>query len=108
MKEIKLVPGSCKECYFAEVKGCSVQCNLPSHHSCCNGKTCYKEVPVTNGEMVRKMDNDKMAWMFVQSGACPVYRLLTSCPHVEDEGDTPEVCHKCWLDWLEQEAKGVQ
>ena len=60
--------------------------------------------PQTNADRIRSMTDEELAdYLSKNRGGC---RALTTesyvCDYYDDNLNTD--CHKCWLDWLQQEA----
>ena len=77
---------------------------------CNNCKARFTEsevtVPPTNGDRIRAMTDDELADFLSKSrGGC---RALTTesyvCDYYYDDNLNTD-CHKCWLDWLNQEVE---
>ena len=67
-----------------------------------NGYPDYK--PQTNADRIRAMTDEEIAEILESD--CPSTRR--KCPDFEEEmfdKSYHEICKKCWLDWLRQEAK---
>ena len=56
-------------------------------------------IPYTNADRIRTMSVEKLAKLAFDECGCPP-DAHTRC----DEYDNDELCRKCWLDWLNQEA----
>lgn len=55
----------------------------------------------TNADRIRAMSNEELA-EFLYWGHCPSEEYFDNCPRYRDE--VPD-CHKCWREWLKEEAK---
>ena len=68
-----------------------------------NGADCVGYIP-SNADRIRAMRDEKLA--VICNELCPPAGY-TECPVYGDEESvsTHEICRRCWLDWLKQEAK---
>ena len=95
----KLVPGKwCSECAFGENHSGIIVC-VKHNKECIPGETVYKEVPATNGDKIRAMSNEELATFFDSFSPCP-----PDAPECQIPSNI-EQCRKCWLNWLNAEAK---
>ena len=90
--------GVCVNCAY---KG---TCTLASYYEA-QGEhivKCGNRKPITNADRVRAMTDEELAYELSDVG-CPA--TLTTCPYDDCDGQpSDEMCQKCWLDWLRQEA----
>lgn len=60
---------------------------------------------MTNAERIRQITDEELA-MALSGNSCPpgddLYEL---CSDYSDDGIPPEICKRCWIRWLQQEAK---
>lgn len=64
----------------------------------CNHTDCpYRTEPVTNADKIRAMNDEELA---------KVMERMLGCPVTGDCKKMLEDCNDCWLDWLQQPAKG--
>jgi hypothetical protein len=93
----KLVPGTCEVCCFRKGAHGVILCDRRENTECTPGITCYTEVPSTNGDRIRAMSNEELAHFIDKRTGCPPENGTWHC--------APESCQKCWLNWLNSEAK---
>jgi len=99
MKKYELTHGTCWTCCFRQgIHGASI-CKREEHTECTPGITCYTEVPATNGDRIRAMSNEELATFFDSFSPCP-----PDAPECQIPSNI-EQCRKCWLNWLNAEAK---
>ena len=60
-------------------------------------RRCVDGKPVTNADRIRAMSDEEMAKKLQYASGCPV-----NADCINMSGD----CKACWLDWLQQPAKG--
>lgn len=93
-KVVKLCPGThCGECFYGGLESLSgaVDCEKQDEKKCKQGKTVYKEVPMTRADQIRNMNDEELAWYLLSVAEAGALRYNFS--FVEQ------------LDWLRKEVK---
>lgn len=64
----------------------------------------FKQKPITNADRIRHMTDEELAEFYQNLYACPPGENVCECCFGRPDSPSKELCDKCWLNWLKQEA----